>query len=506
MSYNDILKENAQVVNHEGAETFKMSAEIELYAAVCTMALQAKFYETPKEQVERIAALVRMVKPEFVARLAVYARREMYLRSVPMLLIVELARVHSGDDLVSRTIEQVIMRADEIMELLMCYQWRNPQQGIKKLAKLSHQIQNGLQRAFNKFDEYQFAKYDRAGLEVKLRDALFLVHPKAKDEAQQELFNKIVNKTLQVPYTWETELSALGQEKFENADEKKAAFGKKWAELIGSGKLGYMALIRNLRNILEANVDDITIKDVTNRISDPHQVIKAKQFPFRYLSAYKELKNVVSTSTSLMLSALEDAAVASATNIPGFGNGTSVMIACDMSGSMKYPLSSNSKVQFYEVGNMLAMLLQSRCEKVISGIFADDWKVINLPQNNVLSNTDAIRKRIGELGYGTYGGKPLEWLIKENVVVDKVMFFTDCEFWGEDRFGEYFSGLWNEYKKISPKAHLYLFDLAGYGHTPIKTPHEDVTLIAGWSDRIFEMLYAIENGSSVLERIKEIEL
>lgn len=506
MSYNDILKENTQVLNHEGAEAFKMSPELELYAAVCTMALQPKFYETPQEQVERIAALIRKVKPEFVARLAVYARREMYLRSVPMLLIVELARVHSGDNLVARTIEKVVMRADEIMELLMCYQWRNPQQGIKKLAKLSHQIQNGLQRAFNKFDEYQFAKYDRNGLKVKLRDALFLVHPKAKDNAQQELFNKIADKALSTPYTWETELSALGQEKFENNDEKKAAFGKKWTELIGSGKLGYMALLRNLRNILEADVDDSTMKVVAERIANVHEVTKAKQFPFRYLSAYKELKNVVSTSTSLMLSALEDAAVASAAGIPGFGNESRVMIACDMSGSMQCPLSGNSKVQYYEVGNMLAMLLQSRCDKVISGIFANSWKVVNLPQNNVLGNTYAIGKRIGEVGYCTYGGKPLEWLIKEKIAVDKVMFFTDFEFWGEDHFGKYFSDLWNEYKKISPNAHLYLFDLAGYGHTPIETPREDVTLIAGWSDRVFEMLDSIENGSSVIEEINAIEL
>ena len=112
---------------------------------------------------------------------------------------MELAKLHNGDNLVSRTIEKVVLRADEIMELLICYQWRNKKEGIKKLARLSHQVQVGLQQAFNRFDEYQFAKYDRDNLEVKLRDALFLVHPKAKDDAQQELFNKIVNKTLQTP-------------------------------------------------------------------------------------------------------------------------------------------------------------------------------------------------------------------------------------------------------------------------------------------------------------------
>ena len=85
------------------------------------------------------------MSPEFVARLAVYTRTEMHLRSIPLLLLVELAKVHNGDDLVARAVEKTVLRADEIMELLMCYQWRNPSgDARKKLGKLSRQIQNGL--------------------------------------------------------------------------------------------------------------------------------------------------------------------------------------------------------------------------------------------------------------------------------------------------------------------------------------------------------------------------
>lgn len=506
MSFNVILKEEKKVQNHEGAVAYSLSPELELYTAVCTMALQPKFYETPKEQVDRVAALVARTDANFVARLAVYARRTMLMRSVPLLLVVELARVHSGDNLVSRTVEKVVMRADEIMELLICYQWRNPQQGVKKLCRLSHQIQAGLQATFNKFDEYQFAKYNRSNLEVKLRDALFLVHPKAKDVAQQMLFDKIVSDTLETPYTWETELSALGAEQFDSPEVKQDAFTRKWCELITGGKLGYMALLRNLRNILEAGVDDEAVKDVAERIGNPHEIMRAKQLPFRYLSAYKELKNVSSSNTSLLLDALEEAASISARNIEGFSPETRVMVACDMSGSMQQPLSRNSIMMYYELGNMLAMLLQSRCKKVISGIFANEWRVVNYPHTTILGNTLSLASRIGEVGHATYGGKPLEWLIAKGLVVDKVMFFTDCQFWGEGDFGQYFLNLWNEYKKIAPDARLYLFDLVGYGCLPIETPREDVMLLAGWSERIFDMLAAVEKGSSIVEEIKTIEL
>ena len=238
MNYNAQLKNQDVIMNHEGATAYRMSAEMELYTAVVTTMLSDLNYEKADERVNRIAELVAKVDPVFVAQLAVYARTQMYMRSVPMLLLVELARVHKGDNLVARAIAKTISRADEISELLACYQLRNPQQGIKKLAKLSHQVQAGLQEAFNNFDEYQFAKYDRSSQVVRLRDALFLVHPKAKDAEQQAIFDKIASQTLDTPYTWETELSALGQQQFESEEAKKAAVTAKWEELIASGKLG----------------------------------------------------------------------------------------------------------------------------------------------------------------------------------------------------------------------------------------------------------------------------
>ncbi len=283
MNYNSILNENEGVINHEGAKAYAMSPEMELYTAVVTASLSDSFYEKQDKRVNRIAELVGKVSPEFVAQLAIYTRTEMHLRSIPMLLLVELAKIHNGDNLVARAVEQTVLRADEIMELLMCYQWRNPSDHPrKKLGKLSRQIQNGLQHAFNRFDEYQFAKYDCDNLKVKLRDALFLVHPKAKDAAQQAVFDKIAGRRLATPYTWETELSALGQQKFDSEQQKQEAFRNKWEELIDSGKLGYMALMRNLRNMLQAEVSLTEMQKVASRLSHAEQVAMSKQLPFRY--------------------------------------------------------------------------------------------------------------------------------------------------------------------------------------------------------------------------------
>ncbi|MBQ9474251.1 MAG: TROVE domain-containing protein [Bacteroidales bacterium] len=525
-----MLKEEKSVKNYEGAKAYTMTPELELYTAVVTASLSDTNYEKQDERVERISQLIGKVSPEFVARLAIYTRTVMNLRSIPLLLLVELAKIHNGDDLVARAVEKTVLRADEIMELLMCYQWRNvaqsgsngnlltmpsrsnvtersPSHGPrKKLGRLSRQIQNGLQRAFNRFDEYQFAKYDRDNLEVRLRDALFLVHPKAKDEKQQALFDKIVNRSLETPYTWETELSALGQQHFESEEQKKDAFRYKWEELIDSRKLGYMSMMRNLRNMLQSDVSLPKMMDVASRLSDADQVARSRQLPFRYLSAYREIENVDSLHTTMLMNALESAVKCSAANIEGFDENTRVLLASDVSGSMWSTVSKNSTVRHFDIGILLSMLLRSRCKQVVAGIFGNDWKVVNMPSDNILMATRQLEKLGNTVGFSTNGYKVINWLSKNNMVMDKVMMFTDMQMWDSTASNQYIEKSWRQYKKTAPDAKLYLFDLVGYGQLPIRQMENDVYLIAGWSDRVFDVLSAIDKGEDALDVINKIDV
>lgn len=502
MKFNWINKGMNKVLNKESAPAYRMTPEWELYTSVVTTSLSNSFYEQAEERIERVRALIGKCDPLFVAQLAVYARQVMNLRSIPLAMVVELARVHKGDNLVKRMTTKTVRRADEITELLACYQQANQRAGVKKLNRLSKQLQAGLQEAFNTFDAYQFAKYNRAA-EVRLRDALFLVHPKAKDEKQQEIFNDIVNDTLPVPYTWETELSALGQETFATPKDRKEAFRAKWEELIDSGKLGYMALLRNLRNILEAEVSADHILKVGEKLASEKAVENSKQLPFRFLSAYRELSKTPSLYASMLMTALEHAVQVSARNITGFDESTRVLIACDVSGSMQHPVSARSKVLCYDIGLLLGMLLQSRCKKVMSGIFGDQWKIINMPDAGILSNVEAFYKREGEVGYSTNGYLVIKDLIDREAQMNKVMMFTDCQLWNSNNDLQ-IKDLWRKYKKICPEAKLYLFDLNGYGNTPLDITRDDVFLIAGWSDKIFDILSAIDKGSDALQEIKKI--
>lgn len=525
MRYNTSTRASKTVVNYEGARAFAMTPEFELYSAVVTWSLSDTYYEASDDRGRRIRTLIERCDPVFVGQLAVYVRTTMNMRSVTLQLVAELARTSRGTDLVSRVTNKVIRRADEITELLACYALMNGRTSPKKLGRLSKQVQKGLSMAFNSFDEYQFAKYDRKA-EITLRDALFLVHPKPKDVEQQSIFDKIATGSLATPYTWETELSMLGQAPYETPQARSDAFTAKWEELIDSNKLGYMALLRNLRNIVQAGVSGVHIEKVCSVLADPKKVAQSKQFPFRFLSAYRELQQLgeqIDGNTVVdrifraitgdrglvggVLDALEQAVAASALNVQGFDSETRVLIACDVSGSMQTPVSPKSTVNMFDIGLVLGMMLRSRCKRAEIGMFGDTWKVINVPATNILANVQAFYAREGEVGYATNGHLVIRDLVKRRVVMDKVMIFTDCQMWDTSRRGSDIQTAWLTYRRdVAPDARLYLFDLAGHGQSPVNLLSDGVSLIAGWSEKVFEVLAAIEHGGATLDMIRKTEL
>ena len=527
-----VSRKKPDTVNFEGEPSYSKSTELDLYSLVVTASLSDKFYETQTETINRLKELITKTDPVFVCQLAIYCREQMYLRSVPLVIVLELNKYLTEQNLrdpknkmISKVLTRIIQRADEITETLAYYQKINEDNAHdvkvkghklkKKLCKLSKQVQKGVADSFLKFDEYQFGKYSQ-DTEIKLKDALFLTHPNPVMAAQEELFKKIASGTLAVPKTWEVELSKAGQDK----KDKKIV----WQELIDSNVMGYMATLRNLRNILQAGVTQTHIIKVAKYLSDKEQVLKSKQFPFRFLSAYKELielNDIDLQHKSMILEALEIAVTHSINNLQGFDYDTSILIACDVSGSMQHSISDKSKIEYYDIGLLLGMLVQSKCKNVITGIFGDTWSVETLPKTSILKNVIDLHRIEGKVGYSTNGYLILEYLIKNKKSVDKIFMFTDCQLWnssfdrtssGRYRFnssaydsGNSYDTLWKEYKKINPNAKLYLFDVSGYQTTPVRINPDNVFLIAGWNEKVFDVLQSIEKGEENLSKIKEIK-
>jgi hypothetical protein len=307
------LKNRVTAVTHEGGPAYAhMNPEQALRRSVMSCLLwESEFYEDGVTIADRIRELAHKVHPKVLGNIADEARNTHNLRHVPLLLVRELLR-HKDltPGYAEAAIHAAVRRVDEMAELLALYWATND--GKKTLP---HALTRGLAEVFGKFNEYQLAKYDRDGA-VKLRDVLRLARPKPKDEVQSALFKRVKDRTLVVPDTWEVELSA--------GKDKKETF--EW--LIREGKLGYLALLRNLRNMVKADVDPALVCEaIEARKGGAERVL-----PFRYIAAARAAPQFEPSLDIALRKAI--------TELPVLKGLTVVLV--DVSGSMDVRLSAKS--------------------------------------------------------------------------------------------------------------------------------------------------------------------
>jgi len=385
MARLNMLNLNFGPRTHEGAPACHISPELQLRRSVLACLLwENQFYEDGVEIAGRIAELVPKVAAEKVAALAIEAREQMKLRHVPLLLVREMARHATHRALVAETLARAIQRADELAEFVAIY-WKDGR------VPLSAQVKKGLAAAFPKFDEYALAKYDRGGL-IKLRDVLFLSHAKPRDEAQAAVWKKLIWGRLTVPDTWEVALSS-------GADKREA-----WQRLLVDNKLGALALLRNLRNMKEAGVEE-------DRVLSALCSMKTQRvLPFRYLAAARYAPQ--------WEEALEQAMLKSVAEQEKLAGKTIVLV--DVSGSMTAPLSRRSEMQRTDAAYGLAVLLREIGDKV--SVFSFSNHLVEVPARRGFALRDAID--VSQRHSGTYLGKAVEQL-NRNEQYDRLIIITD---------------------------------------------------------------------------------
>lgn len=384
---------------HEGAPAAKLTDEQRLRRSVLSCLLwENEFYEDGETISARIVSLAEKVAPEAVAKLAIEARREMNLRHVPLLLLCVLAKTGATKEkLVANTVVEVIQRADELSELVAVY-WRDGKR------PLSAQLKKGLARAFAEFDAYQLAKYDRPG-PVRLRDVLFLVHAKPKAAEQAETWRKLAGKELDSPDTWEVALSA-------GADKRET-----FTRLLTERKLGYLALLRNLRNMQDAGVKEKLIAAAVRERKGAERVL-----PFRYIAAAR--------AAPAFEDALDDAMLASLSRAPKLGGSTLLIV--DVSGSMYGSmLSRKSDMNRALAACALAAVAREVCdEPLIYATAGSDLKRVHkterVPARRGLALVDAVYGLCTPLGGGgIFLNQVMTYLQPKHPQVDRVIVITD---------------------------------------------------------------------------------
>ncbi|MDD5043795.1 MAG: TROVE domain-containing protein [Patescibacteria group bacterium] len=525
------------VENYEGGLAFTLEPCSKLYTRVCSsLAGEDKFYTNGKTVDSELLTDIQeaaKVNPEFILRLAAYARQKMNIRSTPIVLLAEAAALPACKPFVRRWAPEIIRRADEPAEVIAYWVKRHGPIGSHGTAGGEHAFPNSLSRGIGdvleRFDEYQFAKYDRNNCAISLRDVLRIVRPTPKTAECSALYRYLVSGQVdsQLLPKLAAKAELMRKQEF-NAEARElitkahatwevviSKFGSR-AEVWNEINLSFMAGLRNLRNLLEKNADQ-ALAQVIAMLRDAEHVKRSRQLPSRFYSAYRAITPYESgrcmcyeqqteesdkVANHPMVNAAREAILqalaSSVVNLPRLSGRT--FITADNSGSMQTPISAKSTVCRRDIANLLAAIAHTMCDEAICSVFGTHHKVVPVVrEDSILTNMDRLANT--DVDHSTNAYLAVKHLRETRTRVDRIILFSDMQcydlearnngYWCES--GQSLTEELHKYRStVNPQVHLYSVDLAGYGTAQFPQSDRRVALLAGWSERLLEFIPLFE--------------
>jgi hypothetical protein len=470
----------------EGAPGYARDAKSELFLlAVANMVGEHTFYEKAGDRDSRFTALVHQVaagNPDWTAQFLAWLRSEANMRSASLVGALEAAKamVAAGVPGARRIVASVLQRADEPGEAL-AYWTSTYGRALPKPVK------RGVADAIGRlYTEYGLLKYDTDSKGFRFADVIELVHPSPAAPWQGDLFRVAlerrhgrdtalpesltmlranaelraearehpavladVDRLREAGLTWEDVLSLAG-----NRIDKASL----WTALIPG--MGYMALLRNLRNADEAGVSDTVAAQVAARLADPAQVARSRQLPMRFLSAHR-------AAPSLRWAyPLEQALGHALANVPELGGRTLVLV--DTSSSMGAGFSKDGTLRRWDAAVIFGVALAQRCadaDVVSFSSTARTWGDEHGAHTKVfpLQGGESLLRSIERWKAGGWflgGGTATAAALRKHLAGhDRVVIVTD------EQAGSDLGEVTNAVPTTVP---LYTWNLAGYkrGHAP----------------------------------------
>jgi hypothetical protein len=492
-------------VTHEGGAGFAHDAKSELFLlAVSNFVGEKTFYEKAGDRdarYERLVGEVAVADPGWTLDFLRWLRADANMRSASLVGAVEAVRARIAAKAFGgnrQMVDAVLLRADEPGEVLAYWTSRHGR-------SVPLPVKNGVaDAAVRLYSERNLLKYDTDSHGYRFADVIELVRPKPKDDRQSALFRFAIDRRhgrdgeppealsmvrnnaqlrriaaerpgallsasnlREAGMTWEDVLSLVGA---------KLDKARLWEALIPS--LGYMAAIRNLRNMDEAGVSDEAAGQLAARLADPAQVAKSRQFPFRFLAAYEQ-------APSLRWGhALDKALQASLGNLPALPGRSLILV--DTSASMSnVGFSAKSKMTPIKAAAVFGVALAAKGEQVDLCGFADGVFEHKVPKGaSVLREIDRFAKRTGEVGHGTQIAGSVQRTFRGH---DRVFIISDMQTFA----GPYGVGVTNVVPHDVP---LYGFNLGGYERTAFDAGTKNRHEMGGLTDSTFRIVPLLEAG------------
>lgn len=507
-----VASQTPTTTTYEGAPAFTRDVKSELFQlAVVNMVSEQTFYEDALARDTRYAQLVRQATlddPNWTARLLAWLRNTANMRSAPLVGAAEYtrARLEAGLPGTSRqVVASVLQRADEPAELLAYW--------ITRYGKaIPKPLKRGIADAVNRlYTEYSLLKYDTASHAFRFAKVIELTHPSPRASWQDALFRHAIDRRYgrglttetvaalpmihrnaelrrlvaggdfarlldaellrEAGMTWEDALSLAGS---------KVDKAKLWESLIPS--MGYMALLRNLRNFDEAGVSDVAAVRVINKLTNPEEVANSRQFPYRFLSAY------LAAPSDRWKHPLSVALELATRNIPVLPGKTLVLV--DTSASMRTPVSKRSKITAVAAGALLGVALTHRNtaprgagQVDLHGFASGEFRHEVHRGASILGETERLVRRVGEVGHGTdmWGA-----LRRTYAGHDRVFLISDMQTVA-GRHG---------YDAVVPQhVPIYGFNLGGYANVPYAAGLPNRHEFGGLNDATLRAIPLLEAGN-----------
>ena len=500
MNFNRNEVKYSNVVSYEGGEVFVKDLTEEWFNCLCSCMVEDRYYEPTEKQVVRYLDLTaKMAKAygyEFIAKAAVYARNELGMRSISQMTAAWLN--DKSFDRKRQFYKNFCHRADDVAEIFAA---------VDALGqKRSHALVRGCGDYLSSLGAYSIDKYKLNGKAYNMFDCINICH------ATSPAINAYKNGVLPKCETWEQQISASKSE-----EEKAYA----WCNLLAEGKLGYLALLRNVRNILQTIeflpkiVKIPCTKVLCDQLCNVEAIKKSLVFPYQIYICYKTLVKSGICDKEITKS-LGYAFSVSIDNVPSFDGNTAVLL--DVSGSMEDPISKNSAVSIKEAGAVFAVALALKNPgkvdvvkfgtkaRLAFGYSPEARCTIGYTCENVFEMIEAFAKN-DKCGYGTVIEEGFALLLLLKKSYSRIFIISDMQIMGASKHDcLYNSGLdsYEFYSAKYGKSKVYSFDLGNY-HTQVCDPEDkDIVLLTSLGNKVFDFINMKENGCwDIIDYINE---
>lgn len=467
-----------RIVTHEGAEAVRKDVVDDFVNNLFSSYLEDSYYEDGNEVFDRFVGLTQDVRKsfgdEFTFKLAKFARKELGMRSASQ---VVAALLNDSKSSCKREMYRTMCnRPDDCAEVFSI---------LDRLgSKPSHAMVRGFGDYLSSLQEYYIGKYKMLGKAWNMYDLVNVTH------AHSPAIDKLKAGTLDSPDTWEVSISAS-----EDDDERS----RNWIRLVEERKLGYNALLMNLRNILASVKERSWVKDVLcPQIVDETSIRRSLMFPYKIYNAYK---NYASDGRNILVDeALNKAFEISCSLVPRFYGKTLVVL--DVSGSMDSQYSKMSALTIAEISAVYAaaFIMNNDVDVIKFGTEAEYFKYSRGYDSFSLINRLQDNDR---LGYGTVIGSVYDKIDRH---YDRILLFSDMQVME----GAYLYPnnvrpieMHDAYCRRYGQCPMYSFDLGNYNSHAVSKRPDAVRFFTALSPEVFRFLQLVESDKPIYEYIME---